>query len=161
MGQEPLGAAAIGDALAIWKRLDHDDPVERDRLVALWTRSEVYRLLNVRAQQKRASGQPGAEGSVAKLAFAELAQDVYSFCMELLGPSGTLFPDGYAPRRLGPGERLLVGRDVSWLFLRSRGFTIEGGTAQIQRNVLGERILGLPPDVRVDRDIPWDQAPRA
>ena len=98
---------------------------------------------------------------MAKLASAELGQRIYSFCMELLGPEGMLFADAYQPRRLDLGDRLLAGRDVSWLFLRSRGFTIEGGTAEIQRNVLAERMLGLPGDARSDRDVPWSQVPRS
>jgi alkylation response protein AidB-like acyl-CoA dehydrogenase len=161
VGEAPLGSAAIGDAVGIWRERGLDDPVKRDQLMALWVRSEVYRVLGLRAQQQLSSGQPGPEGSVAKLASAELGQRIYSFCMELLGADGMIFPDAYEPRRLDRGAGLLAGRDVSWLFLRSRGFTIEGGTAQIQRNVLAERMLGLPGDVRVDRDLPWNEVPRS
>jgi alkylation response protein AidB-like acyl-CoA dehydrogenase len=155
MGEAPLGSAAMGDALEAWAEVAVHDPVRRDRLVAFWVRSEAYRLLNLKAQQQRQSGRPGPEGSLAKLACAELGQELYEFCMELHGADGMLHPDAYAPRRVERGERLLAGRDVHWLFLRSRGFTIEGGTAQIQRNVIGERILGLPADISVDREIPW------
>jgi alkylation response protein AidB-like acyl-CoA dehydrogenase len=160
MGQEPLGTAAMRECLDLWRRRPVDNAVTRDRLVSLWVCSEVYRLLNLRAAQQRVSGQPGPEGSAAKLAVAELSQRVYEFALEVMGPEGTLFPDGYGPRRLARGEQLLAGRDLHWLFLRSRGFTIEGGSAQIQRNVLAERVLGLPGDVRADRDVPWSEVPR-
>ncbi|MEC7456775.1 MAG: acyl-CoA dehydrogenase family protein, partial [Actinomycetota bacterium] len=109
-----------------------------------------------RAAANRRMGSPGPEGSIGKMAGAEHNKRVYEFCMDLLGPQGLLYDD-YASG--GEGSGLVSISRVA--FLRSRANTIEGGTAEIMRNILGERVLGLPGDVRVDRDRPWKDVPRS
>jgi alkylation response protein AidB-like acyl-CoA dehydrogenase len=155
------GEGAIADAMRIWWERGLSDPALRDELMRLWVQAEVNRLTNLRARQLREAGTPGPEGSVAKLAFAELGQRIYSFAVDLLGPEGMLFPANYVFRRPEPTDNPFTGRDVRWLCVRSRAFTIEGGSSEVLRNILGERVLGLPGDVRVDREVPWREVPRS
>ena len=155
----PRNGGPIGDALRLWeiRRADTRDPVLRDRLVRLWIEAEVNRLTNLRASQNRQQGTPGPEGSTAKLAFAELNKRIYEFCVTLLGPGGTL----YGSYEMTRPETAMSFDTVQKAFLRARANSIEGGTSEIMRNILGERVLGLPGDVRTDKDPPWSQVPRS
>jgi alkylation response protein AidB-like acyl-CoA dehydrogenase len=103
-------------------------------------------------------GNPGPEGSIGKLGFAELNQAISALCVDLMGPDGMLFGD-YTMSR---DRSLSASRsgDARTTFLRARANTIEGGTSEVMRNILGERVLGLPGDIRVDRDVPWKDIPR-
>ena len=143
-----------------WKRTTDHSPARREQLMKLWCDAEVLRLTNMRASQKARAGNPGPEGSIAKLAYSHLNKSVYEWCIDTLGPAGVVDYD-YTFRR--PSEALLDGAPGSArkLFLRSRANSIEGGTSEIMRNILGERILGLPGEPRVDRDLPWSQVPRS
>jgi alkylation response protein AidB-like acyl-CoA dehydrogenase len=114
------------------------------------------RLTNIRAGQNRRMGTPGPEGSIGKVASAELNKDTYEFCVDLLGANGMLY-GSYALIR---PETAMSFDSVPKAFLRSRANSIEGGTTEVMKNILGERILGLPGDVRVDRDKPWHEVPR-
>jgi hypothetical protein len=78
--------------------------------------------------------------------------------MGLMGPDGMLFDLGYAPRPIH--DTLEFATDARSAFLRSPATTIEGGTSEIMRNILGERTLGLPGDVRVDKGVPWLEVER-
>ena len=153
------GSGPIRDALKVWKDLpaDRRDPATRDELMSLWVRAELLRLTNIRASQNRKMGDPGPEGSIAKLAMAELNKDIYSFAVSLLGADGMLFPSGY--QKIRP-EQAMGLENPQKAFLRSRANSIEGGTSEVMRNILGERVLGLPGDVRVDRGVAWSKVPR-
>jgi alkylation response protein AidB-like acyl-CoA dehydrogenase len=157
----PRGSGAIAEAVRIWQEEAVDrSPATKDRLLRLWVESEVLRLTNVRASQNRKAGNPGAEGSIAKLMFAEVNKRIYELCIDLLGANGLVGFDYEMKRAQNLG---LVGPAGSSrkMFLRSRANSIEGGTSEIQRNILGERVLGLPGDVRVDKDLPWSKVPRS
>ena len=153
----PRGSGMIGAAVNVWMKTDRADVVARDRLAKLWCDAEVLRLTNVRASQNRKRGTPGPEGSVGKLAMAELNQRIASFMMNLLGPEAGLY-DGYTFER--PRHALDLSTPVK-AFLRVQANSIEGGTSNIMRNILGERVLGLPGEPRTDKDVPWVQVPRS
>jgi alkylation response protein AidB-like acyl-CoA dehydrogenase len=155
------GSGSIAEAVRIFQaKGDRATAVERDRLMQLWVETEVLRLTNVRAGQNRKVGNPGPEGSIAKLKFAELNKDIFELCIDMQGAEALVGYD-YAMRRsdvLGLTGPPGTSRKF---FLRSRANSIEGGTSEIQRNILGERILGLPGDVRVDKELPWSKVPRS
>jgi alkylation response protein AidB-like acyl-CoA dehydrogenase len=159
-GIPPRGSGAIAEAVRIWTDEVADrHPATRDRLMRLWMEAEALRLTNIRASQNRKAGNPGPEGSIAKLRFAEVNMAIYELCVDLLGAGGLVDYD-YEMRR---AENLgLTGPPGSGrkMFLRSRANSIEGGTSEIQRNILGERVLGLPGEPRVDKDLPWSKVPR-
>jgi alkylation response protein AidB-like acyl-CoA dehydrogenase len=158
-GQVPAkGSGFIGELIKLYKRTGPHSEVVRDRVMALWARAEVQRLTNIRAGQARASGTPGPEGSTGKLAMAELHKAITECAVDLLGAEGMLFPEGYPmtrPRNLG------MWASVPQAFLRARANSIEGGTTEIMKNILGERVLGLPGDIRTDKGRPWSEVPRS
>jgi alkylation response protein AidB-like acyl-CoA dehydrogenase len=159
-GAPPRGSGAIAEAVRIWSdEVTDKHPAARDRLVRLWIEAEALRLTNIRAGQNRKAGNPGPEGSIAKLKFAEVNMAIYELCVDLLGADALVGYD-YEMRR---AENLgLTGPPGSSrkMFLRARANSIEGGTSEIQRNILGERVLGLPGEPRVDKDVPWSKVPR-
>jgi alkylation response protein AidB-like acyl-CoA dehydrogenase len=153
------GSGPIAEAVRLWELLPDKRPAIRDRLVRLWSEAEVLRLTNLRASQNRTAGNPGPEGSIAKLMFAEVNQRIYELCVDLLGADAMVDYDFEMRRADVVG---LIGPPGSSrkMFLRSRANSIEGGTSEIQRNILGERVLGLPGEPRVDKDVPWSQVPK-
>ncbi len=151
------GSGPIRDAVKAFNASGPHNPATKDELMSLWTRAELLRLTNIRASQMRKMGDPGPEGSIAKLAMAELHKDIYSFTVSLLGADGMLMPGGFEKKR---PEHAMGNETPQKAFLRSRANSIEGGTSEVMRNILGERVLGLPGDVRVDRDVAWSKVPR-
>lgn len=148
----PRGGGAIADAVRVWKAKRHTDPGLREALVGLWVQAEILRLTNLRAAEMRSRGTPGPEGSTAKLHWAELNKRITNLAVDLLGAEGLLYPSGY---QMPEGRR-----DVQRNFLRARANSIEGGTSEIMKNILGERVLGLPGEPRVDKDLPWKELKR-
>ena len=157
-GVSKRGSGAIGAAVDVWNELDPamKDASRRDTLMKLWCRSEAVRLTNMRASAKAKVGNPGPEGSIGKMASAELNQEILSLCVNLLGPGGAIGYDFtfHRPETLDTDG---LSHGVRHAFLRARANTIEGGTSEIMRNILGEQVLGLPGEPRVDKDIAWSK----
>jgi alkylation response protein AidB-like acyl-CoA dehydrogenase len=156
----PRHATPVAEALDIWSKRTDRDPVLRDRIARLYVDFEVLRLTNQRAAARRRAGNPGPEGSIAKLQLATLNKAAYELCIDLLGPAGLVGYDYTFKRPDEAGLDAPLG-SARKMFLRARANSIEGGTSEIMRNILGERVLGLPGEPRLDRDVPWSQVPRS
>ena len=157
------GSGAPGHLVQIWKDRELKDPIQKDKLVELWIQQEAVRLTNIRASELREKGTPGPEGSTSKLYEAEINKASYEFGMELLGNDGLLFPRGYtlSQPELNFDNDTFGFTDTQSLFLRSRANSIEGGTSEIMRNIIAERVLGLPGEQKLDKDKPWKEIPRS
>jgi len=151
------GSGAIGHLVDIYKKNATDSTVDRDDVTQLWIRAEVLRLTNMRAAQMARSGNPGPEGSVGKAMMAFINQDIWEKAVDLQGMAGQLDYD-YTYRQ--PGSSDMIGSGAGYAFLRARANTIEGGTSEVMKNILGEQVLGLPGEPRVDKTIPWIEVPR-
>jgi alkylation response protein AidB-like acyl-CoA dehydrogenase len=154
----PREGGMIGFSAKTWR--EHPELRTRglhEQLLRLWAAAEVSRLAGERLRQQLAAGQPGPEGSGAKLVAARLNQEIAGFELELLGADGLRYSDWTMHRPEGAD---FYGRDAGYRFLRSKGNSIEGGTSEILRNIVAERVLGLPPEIRLDKDKPWKDLPR-
>src|SRR5215470_7767927 len=147
VGHDDAGNSSLDEAMRIWRAgVDHS-PTLRHRLVSAWIDATILGITNQRAAERR-SDELGPEGSIAKLFFAEHNQRVYELCVDLLGTQGLVGYD-YRPQNR-PGGMVGPPGAARQFFLRSRANSIEGGTSEVQRNIIGERILGLPQEPRGD-----------
>ncbi len=155
----PQGSGPIANAVAAWKRCTNPTPVQRDRLMQLWVDAEVLRLGSLRAQAKREKGVPGPEGSILKLLSGTGAHRRGRAGRRPHGPGGhaarRAVHDASSSTRARPGATTRCWR--SW---PPQAATIAGGTTQIQMNIIGERVLGLPREPGLDPNTPWSQIPR-
>jgi len=156
-GIERLGGRSVERLIAVARERaasgmgGWSDPLVRQRLVALWAGEKVLIWTNTRARDLRRSGRPpGPEASIGKLLSAEHNLALQEAWIDLVGMRA-MARDG------DDGD----ARSIAYGFLRSRANTIEGGTAQIQRNILGERVLGLPREPDPWLDAPWRDVPKS
>jgi alkylation response protein AidB-like acyl-CoA dehydrogenase len=126
------------------------DPDLRERLARLYIEAEVLRLIRLRTVSARIRGeQPGAEASIRKVLADEHGQHIMELAKDLAGPSGMLAAgDGIGP---------LGAEPAIWHYgyLFARALTIGGGTGEVQRNIVAERVLGLPHDVDAETGKTW------
>ncbi|MPZ27226.1 MAG: acyl-CoA dehydrogenase [Micromonosporaceae bacterium] len=157
-GAQPREGGLIGVLAQTWReRPELRTTGLHDAVLRLWVRAEAARLTAERLRQQLAAGEPGPEGSAAKLTFAQLNQEISSLELELVGADGLQYDDWRLRR---PVLVDFAGRTPGYRYLRAKGNSIEGGTSEILRNIIADRVLGLPSEPRVDTDRPWKDLPR-
>ena len=161
-GVDRIGGSGADALVRLAKRLSAegrpggwDDPVRRQQVVRLWCEEQVRGWTNQRVRaQLRAGRSPGPESSIGKVHQGELNQRIQLMAVDMLGAAAVAWP----------------GDPVSWVdsmpyelkgMLRSRANTIEGGTTEVNKNILGERVLGLPREADPWSKMPWREVPRS
>jgi alkylation response protein AidB-like acyl-CoA dehydrogenase len=134
-------------AIELCRTRHEGDPVARAAVAQMYIESELIRWLAQRASQ------PGPAASVVKLFGTEHVRRMYEVILGLLGPEAMLWDDS------GEGSPWTRGPHVA--FLRSRAATIEGGSSEVMRNILGEQVLGLPREADPFHGRPWCDVPRS
>ena len=152
-----------GDLLRFVRTLDLEagpalgDRSVRDRLADWYVQSEGLRLTAARIRTALSKGQtPGPEASIFKVVSAAKTQDLSDLALDLVGPGGTLMLENG-----DDGDDDAAAGQAAFMsgFLYTPGIRIAGGTDEILRNIIAERVLGLPGDIRVDRDRPFNEIP--
>jgi alkylation response protein AidB-like acyl-CoA dehydrogenase len=145
-GADPPGLIALARAFG-----KADDPLTRQALVDAHLRSELLRFLRYRSQTALSKGtRPGAETSIMKLAYARFMQQMTTASIHVQGATGML-----------DGPELPNGGVWTTKFLHAPSLRIAGGSDQVQANIIGERVLGLPAEARVDKDVPFRDLAKA
>jgi len=154
----PREGGMIGVVAGLWRtRPELRRAAVHDALMRYWVEAEAARLTRERLRQQLAAGEPGPEGSAAKLVFARLNQEISAFELELLGEEGLRYDD-WTMRQ--PSTVDFTGRSPGYRYLRAKGNSIEGGTSEILRTIIADRVLGLPAEARVDVQVPWKALPK-
>ena len=165
--REAIGEILVSpwdDVAAAWHRYDRSNAVQatvmRQRVIECWIEVRLLELSLARLLAAQGRGGSTQLGSLQKIAQSRSNQRASSLLVDLMGPEGIVGFDYEAALERGPGggEPLLPPQ---MQVVRCRANSIEGGTDEIQRNVIGEQVLGLPGDVRVDKNIPWRDIPRS
>jgi alkylation response protein AidB-like acyl-CoA dehydrogenase len=134
--------------------------VIRDKVLQLHIEAELLAITSQRTKSAQRAGNPGPEGSVAKLVQAELNKKIWECGLDVIGSNSLVYESGY-PLNRDEGPARDRRSHAKHQFLRSRANSIEGGTSEVMRNILGERVLGLPGEPRVDKEVAWKDVPRS
>ena len=160
--EPPRESGAPGNLFRAWRELPQEerDTGLRDAVTRAWVRSEAIRLTQRDVGIRMAAGDPPPEASALKLAKAENSKETASLLLQALGDRALEHDDGYAFTRPTEMNFDVGGLTPTYAYLRSRANSLEGGTSEVLRNVIGERILGLPREPRTDVDVPFSEVPR-
>jgi alkylation response protein AidB-like acyl-CoA dehydrogenase len=160
-GVDRIGGSGVGSLIRLAQQRSAqgtpggwDDPVRRDEIVRLYCEERVREWTNLRVRSQRSAGRaPGPESSVGKVHQGELNQQIQLAATNVLGMAATAW--------MGDGRE--YGASLPYEvrgMLRSRANTIEGGTTEVNKNILGERVLGLPREPDQYAATPWKEVPR-
>jgi alkylation response protein AidB-like acyl-CoA dehydrogenase len=142
---------ALAKQVPSWDGTVLDDPAFREWLADLYVDAEAIRLLSFRSLTSLSKGEaPGPEGSAGKLLWSGLAQNLSSQALDILDHAGII----------DDPDTALMGGAFQHRFLWAPGLRLGGGTDEIMKNIIAERVLGLPGDVRVDKNVPFREIPR-
>ncbi len=135
VGLQVMSRITLDRLIELVRKLDRaDDPVVRERIAGFALDVEALRITNLRSVSGLRNGVPGPEGSMAKLLWERVQQGMGEFAMELLGAAG----------QVTGGPEVVDGGWWQYIYLRGRGHTIEAGTTEVLKNIIAERVLGLP-----------------
>ena len=127
-----------------------ENPAVRSKLASWAVKASGLRYTSLRSISALSRGErPGPENSIGKLVAGAMTQEVATYALDLQGAAGVLN---------SPEDAEVAGKFQAML-LRSPATRVEGGTDEILRNIIAERVLGLPGDIRVDKDVPFNKIP--
>jgi alkylation response protein AidB-like acyl-CoA dehydrogenase len=156
VGGKPSNAPGVQEMIELMRAIETDtgnaleQTAVRQKIADIYVQDRGISLTRMRALSALSKGQmPGAEQSISKVVVAKMMQDMGSFACDMAESAGVLHGEGSALPHLDKLQQA---------YLWSAGLRIAGGTDEILRNIIAERVLGLPSDIRPDKDIPFNEA---